>query len=130
MNTKRGFFGGSKDDNDAKTPREATEEQLNRAKGDDPPPAEPAKQPDLGVNLNRETVDDAAFVNPHNEAFGQRPSEDANQKLREAEERFESPEVQKLYAWGQRTRLGGPRQGDWEEFDALVKERPTGKAKK
>lgn len=91
----------------------------------------PAKQ--APMHLNRETAQDPdQAVNPHNEALAQRPVEDANERLRDAELAEKDSPLSKLEAWKQRTFLGGPRDADWQEFDELIAEirAPKSRARK
>lgn len=105
---------GKKTDHDPKDPTAKEDPR------DAPPPDVPAKQ--APMRLNKETADPQAEINPHNEALAQHPVENAEQKLNEAEEYLKDTHLGRLQAWKQRVFLGGPRSGDWDEFDQLINE--------
>lgn len=109
---------------DSRDNRPKTDETGTKASDtapDVPPPETPAKQAPLLPN--RENAHEAdQQVNPHNEALGQRPIVDAEQKLNEAEEWFRTTHVGRLAEWKRRVFLGGPKGADWEEFDSLIDE--------
>lgn len=111
-------WGTKKTDTNNTDSNQAAKDQPNPK--DAPPPETPAKQ--APMRLNKETVDPEAEINPHNEALAQRPVEDAEQKLNDAEEYLKGTHLGKLQAWKQRVFLGGPRSGDWDEFDQLINE--------
>lgn len=106
-------------DNRPKT--DETGQKASDTAPDVPPPAAPAKQAPLLPNRENAHEPDQQ-VNPHNEAIGQRPMENAEQKLTEAEEWFRTTHVGKLAEWKRRVFLGGPKGADWEEFDTLIDE--------
>lgn len=90
-------------------------------KGDAPPPENPPQQ--APMRLNKETADPEALINPHNEALAQRPVENAEQKMNAAEEFLrKGTHLGRLQDWKQRVFLGGPRQGEWEEFDQIIQD--------
>ena len=116
---------GSKktDETDNRDNRPKTDETGTKASdtAPDAPPPPPAKQAPLMPNRETANEPDQA-INPHNEALGQRPFENAEQKLNEADEWFRTTHVGKLAEWKRRVFLGGPKSSDWEEFDTLIDE--------